>query len=126
MNFDQLVSFFRWVKDHLHQDGTLYLRFPEGASPFGLANQNGDFTHINMITKTKIEMLCDGANLKIQLYEDDIISSNYLCLYGWLGKIILCVLQSYLKIQRTMLKGFLYPASRDIRFGNNSLVEIVH
>lgn len=126
MNFEQLVSFFCWVRNHMRQDGKLYIRFPEGASPFGLANQNGDFTHISAITKTKIEVLCGMADLKIILYADDVISSNYLCSHGWLGKAILYVLQSYTKIQRAMLKGFLYPASRGIRFGTNSLVEIAH
>jgi len=124
MNHEQLNAFFSWVKNHFNEGGKLYLQFPEGASPFGLANQNGDFTHITSLTKAKIEVLCDANNMEILSYSDDILSSNRLCSFGIPGKMALLLLQWYANIVKRVLRIFLYPLSTSLRLGTNSIAVI--
>ncbi len=124
MNYQQLNTFFSWVSKHLNEGGKLYLRFPEGASPFGLANQNGDFTHVTSLTKPKVELLCDTSNMKLLLYSDDCLSSNKLCHFGLPGKLILLLLQGYASVVKWTLKVLLYPLTTSLRLGTNSIAVI--
>lgn len=124
MNFEQLNAFFSWARKHLNEDGKLYLRFPEGASPFGLANQNGDFTHVTSLTKPKIEVLCNANSLYLLDYSDELLSSNKLCTFGLLGKIILLVLQVYSRTVKWSMRILLYPVATSLRLGTNSIAVI--
>jgi 2-polyprenyl-3-methyl-5-hydroxy-6-metoxy-1,4-benzoquinol methylase len=125
MNFEQLNNFFSWVSNHLNEGGNLYLRFPEGASPFGLANQNGDFTHVTNLTMAKIIALCDTNNMDLISYFDEFLSSNKLCTLGWPGKIILLLLQAYAKIVKWVLWILLAPLATSLRLGTNSIAVMV-
>ena len=124
MTHMELNKLFSWVRSHLNKGGKLMLRFPEGASPFGLAYQNGDFTHVTSLTKGKIIALCDTNNLELLTYSDEFLRSNKLCSYGFPGKIVLRLLQGYASLVRWTMRVFLYPLSADLRLSTNSIAVI--
>jgi hypothetical protein len=124
MSYEKLNAFFLWTRQHLNHGGKLYLQFPEGASPFGLAGQNGDFTHVTSLTRAKIEALCDTSNMELLSYSDDLLSSNKLCSYGFPGKLILLILQWYASILKWAMRTLLYPLAISLRLGTNSIAVI--
>lgn len=124
MTQTELNAFFSWAKSHLKSEGRLILRFPEGASPFGLAYQNGDFTHVTSLTASKTNSLCEMNGLKLLSYSDEFLRSNQLCSYGFIGKLALIMLQAYAKVLRTMMRVLFYPLSLDIKFSTNSIAVI--
>lgn len=124
MTQTELNAFFSWAKSHLKSDGRLILRFPEGASPFGLAYQNGDFTHVTSLTVSKTNSLCEMNGLKLLSYSDEFLRSNQLCAYGLIGKLALLTLQAYAKVLRTTMRVLFYPLSLDVRFSTNSIAVI--
>jgi 2-polyprenyl-3-methyl-5-hydroxy-6-metoxy-1,4-benzoquinol methylase len=127
LTYDQLNDFFSWINSHLNDNGRLYIRFPEGSSPLGLANQNGDFTHITSLTKSKIIALCEGSDLKLLSYSDDILSSNKLCSFFWGGgKIFLLFIQWYARAFKWLLKMIFYPLNGgNLNLSTNSIAVIV-
>ena len=124
MNFVELNTLFYWARNHLCDSGRLYLRFPEGASPFGLANQNGDFTHVTALTRPKIEALCSGNDLNLVSYSDDILSSNKLCSIGFIGKLLLLLLQWCARVLKKILSIVFFPISTSMSFATNSIAII--
>lgn len=62
---DQIVFFLAQIKKVLKQAGVCLLRFPNGDSPFGLANQNGDITHVTAIGSEKIKFFASQASLDL-------------------------------------------------------------
>ncbi|MDC1026663.1 methyltransferase domain-containing protein [Candidatus Thioglobus sp.] len=124
LNLNQLEELFLWASNHLSDDGILCLRFPEGSSPLGLSYQNGDFTHINSLTKTKIAFLCHQSDLKLYSYKDDLLSSNKLCSLGFLGKVILKVMQIYSYVIKLILKIVFFPLAGNINLATNSIALI--
>jgi SAM-dependent methyltransferase len=54
---DDLLGFLKEVNRILKGNGTFIARFPNGDSPFGLLNQNGDMTHITSIGSGKARYL---------------------------------------------------------------------
>lgn len=52
----------------LRPGGHLVLRYPNGQSPFGLDSQNGDATHILMLSKPKVEQYAAATGLKTVAY----------------------------------------------------------
>lgn len=62
---DVIIFFLTQIKRVLKQDGVCLLRFPNGDSPFGLANQNGDITHITSIGSEKIKFFANQISLDI-------------------------------------------------------------
>jgi len=102
----------------------MYLRFPEGASPFGLANQNGDLMHVTSLTLPKIEALCVESYMKLVSYSDDLLSSNKLCSLGLIGRVVLILLQGYAYVLKCILKIILYPLAPSLRLGTNSIAVI--
>ena len=124
MSYGQLHSFFLWVRNHLNDNGRLLLQFPEGASPFGLANQNGDFTHTTNLTRSKINALCNISNMMLLSYADEILSSNKLCSFGLPGKACLILLQWYARLLKSAMRIILYPVATELRLGMNSIAEI--
>jgi len=125
MSYEELRIFFAWVRDHLNEGGKLYLRFPEGASPFGLANQNGDFTHVTSLSLPKIEVLCVESDMKLVSYSDDLLSSNKLCSLGLFGRAVLLALQGYAYVLKWTMKFVLYPVTTSLRLGTNSIAVLV-
>jgi len=125
MDYSELLVFFEWLSNHLNKNGVVYLRFPEGGSPFGLLNQNGDFTHKTSITQEKIRALCESSSLIIQRYfDDDLIPSNKLSRFGLIGKLIILSMQIYSKVFKTTLKIIFYPLFRKLNLATNSIVMI--
>ncbi|HUX65239.1 class I SAM-dependent methyltransferase [Sulfuricella sp.] len=124
MTHMELNALFSWAKNHLNKGGKLILRFPEGASPFGLAYQNGDFTHVTSLTKGKITALCDMNSLQLLSYRDEFLRSNKLCSFGFFGKMVLLMLQGYASLLRLIMRVLLYPLSIDLRLGTNSIAVI--
>jgi SAM-dependent methyltransferase len=124
MSFQELQNLFSWVKDHLSEGGKLYLRFPEGASPLGLASQNGDFMHVTSLTLPKIESLCIDSDMKLVSYSDDLLSSNRLCSLGLVGRAALLLLQGYAYLLKWIFRIILYPVATSLRLSTNSIAVI--
>ena len=124
MNELQLNEFFSWASKHLDEGGRIYLQFPEGSSPFGLANQNGDFTHISSLTKSKIEALCQKHNLELLSYFDDYLSSNRLVSLGWFGKLLLRSMHVYAVVLKLIIRLLLYPLTTTLKLSTNSIAVI--
>lgn len=124
LTHDELNAFFLWARERLNDSGAMCLKFPEGASPFGLGYQNGDFTHVSCLTKSKIELLCNVNNLDLKSYDDELIVSNKLCSFGFLGKVVLVIMQWYAKWLKLAIRIFLFPVSTSLRLGTNSIAII--
>lgn len=67
----EIVDFFKSLSEFMDHDSTLYLRFPNGDSPFGRINQNGDLTHTTAIGAGALKMLCKSAGLKVSQLKDE-------------------------------------------------------
>jgi SAM-dependent methyltransferase len=52
----------------LNPTGILLLRYPNGQSPYGLASQNGDATHVTALSRAKIEQYATGTGLETVRY----------------------------------------------------------
>ena len=65
LNTNELIDCFKQFSRIIRQDGIVFLRFPNGDSPFGRINQNGDLTHLNAIGIGKLGMLCKLAGLTV-------------------------------------------------------------
>jgi len=62
---NDLPAFFDEVARVLKNNGVLFARFPNGDSPFGLMNQNGDLTHVTAIGSGKIRHLASMAGADV-------------------------------------------------------------
>lgn len=62
---DKILFFLEQIYRVLKPNGTCLLRFPNGDSPFGLANQNGDITHVSAIGSEKIQYFVSQTPLKL-------------------------------------------------------------
>jgi 2-polyprenyl-3-methyl-5-hydroxy-6-metoxy-1,4-benzoquinol methylase len=62
---EHLLSFILEIKRVLRNDGVLIARFPNGDSPFGLSNQNGDITHVTAIGSGKINYFAANSNMEL-------------------------------------------------------------
>lgn len=62
---DQISFFLNQVCRVLKIGGSCLLRFPNGDSPFGLSNQNGDVTHVRAIGSEKIKYFASQTSLNL-------------------------------------------------------------
>jgi SAM-dependent methyltransferase len=62
---DLLSAMMAQIRRVLKEDGVLVARFPNGDSPFGLAYQNGDMTHLSAIGSGKIRFLAGAADMEV-------------------------------------------------------------
>jgi SAM-dependent methyltransferase len=62
----QLEELLSQVRLKLKPGGVLLARFPNADSPFGLVNQNGDFTHVTALGSYKVEYLAKKNGFEIQ------------------------------------------------------------
>ena len=60
-----LSEFISEIKRVLKNDGIFIARVPNGDSPLGLANQNGDMSHLSTLGSGKLRHLAAKANMKI-------------------------------------------------------------
>lgn len=61
----KIPDFLTSIKARLKPDGKIIARFPNGDSPFGLKNQNGDITHVTVIGSKKLGYFARRAGLKV-------------------------------------------------------------
>ncbi len=124
MGHSDLVEFFRWAECRLCDTGVLFLKFPEGSSPFALGYQNGDFTHLSCLTKTKIEALCEMSNMSLISYSDERLLSNKLCSFGLFGRLLLTCMQMYAKSLKFVIRAILFPLCPNLSLATNSIAII--
>lgn len=62
---DVIPNVIHEIKRVLKKDGVFIARFPNGDSPFGLVNQNGDITHITTIGSGKIHYFAARSNMEV-------------------------------------------------------------
>lgn len=125
MRQGEIVSLFKWVKLHLSENGSFILKFPEGASPFGRAGQHGDFSHVTVLTRSKVQILCVESGLILKSYDDDLLSSNTMSSWGLIGRVALRIIQSYAALVKKILRILLYPLAPSMSFATNSIAVIV-
>jgi len=65
MTFDELIAFFAAARRRLASKGVICARFPNGGSPFGRFNQNGDVTHRVALTGLSVDQLARTAGLGV-------------------------------------------------------------
>ena len=65
LSTDALECMLGDIKRILRKGGCFIARFPNGDSPFGLPNQNGDPTHINSIGSGKVHYFAHQLDLKV-------------------------------------------------------------
>ena len=65
LTHDQIDELLHTAKSKLRPQGAFLARFPNGDSPIGLCNQNGDITHITAIGIQKITYFADLHGLRI-------------------------------------------------------------
>jgi SAM-dependent methyltransferase len=62
----KLEELLTQIRMKLKPGSVLLARFPNADSPFGLVNQNGDFTHANALGSYKVEYLAKNIGFEIQ------------------------------------------------------------
>lgn len=68
MTSSDIYSMFNLVRGRLRPGGLFIARFPNGDSPFGRINQNGDDTHINAIGVVKIATFAERSGLTLAYF----------------------------------------------------------
>ena len=66
---DEIIVRLKAIETMLKPGGHLILRFPNAQSPFGLAPQNGDPTHVTALSRSAFEQLTQPLALEIVSYE---------------------------------------------------------
>lgn len=67
---DQVATRLKAAETMLVPGGHLVLRFPNAQSPFGLAPQHGDPTHLSALSSGVFEQLVQGTSLSVVRYGD--------------------------------------------------------
>ncbi len=65
LNRDELSTFFRQCAVLLRADGVVFLRCPNGNSPFSLFHQNGDLTHRSFLNDRSVNQLAEPLGLQV-------------------------------------------------------------
>lgn len=73
---DEVVVFLQNLSNKLKPAGSIWARFPNGDSPLGLPNQNGDPTHVNSIGAGKIRCYSDFAGLRLVCLKKEALPIN--------------------------------------------------
>lgn len=68
LQHERFLELIKDVERILKPGGCFIVRFPNGDSPFGLINQNGDVTHANAIGVVKIRYYATVSELKVIYY----------------------------------------------------------
>lgn len=67
----EIPDFLAAMKARLAPAGKIIARFPNGDSPFGLKNQNGDVTHVTVIGSKKLGYLARRAGLAVDYLDGE-------------------------------------------------------
>jgi len=62
---DDLLDFLKFIGGVMKPNSLFIVRVPNGQSPFGLVNQYGDITHVNVLSKGRFEQLAPMAQLEM-------------------------------------------------------------
>jgi SAM-dependent methyltransferase len=106
----------------LKSGGALLARFPNGDSPFGLINQNGDITHINALGSYKVEYLARKLDFTIKYLGGEsqpIICGNIK--HGMHRLIVNPIIWLLEKITHTIF----FPANKYISFYSKNMVMVL-
>lgn len=68
---EMLRAMLTAIRARLTPDGVFLARVPNGDSPFGLSNQNGDATHRTAFTKSKVRQFAEPAGLRMTRYSGE-------------------------------------------------------
>lgn len=68
LTLDTIVTWLGAVETMLKPGGHLILRFPNAQSPFGLAPQNADPTHVTALSRSVFEQLIQGSSFEVVRY----------------------------------------------------------
>ena len=121
---ENIEDFLKHLSTHLDDSGSIFLRFPNGASPLGLANQHGDVTHCNIITISKLNYWCYNSNLCVAFSRGDelpfIFKHNLIKMPSRLFRIILYkIAERFVRIISNQSKGVLSSNLQAILKKNN-------
>jgi len=116
---NQILNFFKKIKNFLHPNGILIIRVPNGSSPFGLSNQHGDITHHSIITESKMDYWVNCVNLEINYKGGDI----YLIHNGKKIKVPIRILKRILQLLiERMVRWIFSPQSKGFLSANSLYV----
>lgn len=59
---NKILSYFQTFHEILNPNGKIFIRCPNGSSPFGLIYQNGDLTHETFLNEYSLEQICGITN----------------------------------------------------------------
>jgi len=69
LTLEQLKDFFYHASKKLNPSGKMLFRFPNGDSYAGMAAQNGDYTHVTSIGKSKLRQIVEPYGFRIESFE---------------------------------------------------------
>ena len=123
---ENIEDFLKDLSIYLNDSGSIFMRFPNGGSPLGLANQHGDVTHCNIITISKLNYWCYNLNLRVVLSKGDdlpfIFKHNYLKMPSRIFRIIFYKLvERIIRIISNQSKGVLSSNLQVIIKKNNGV-----
>ena len=121
---EQVEGFLKKLSNHLKDNGKIFMRFPNGASPLGLANQHGDVTHCNIITISKLNYWCYNSNLRVMFSRGDplpfIFKHNLIKMPSRLFKLLLySIFERLIRLISNQSKGVLSSNLQVIVTKNN-------
>lgn len=61
----EFMDFFKFIRSVMNPGARFLVRVPNGQSPFGLINQYGDMTHVNVLSKGRFEQLAPMVELEL-------------------------------------------------------------
>ena len=120
LSVDDLKCFLSFCSSVLPSRGKLIIQFPEGTSPFGLANQYGDPTHQTVITEALLRHLIIGTKLEVHSYRSDLSTYSRVARIPFVGWKILDLMNIYSRFLQYILKLIFFPVSMGTRYNLNS------
>lgn len=121
MDWTELQLTFDWLSRCLRPGGMAIFQFPEGASPLGLGNFHGDFTHKTPLTRGKVDALSIEAILEIVAYDIDPLYSNLLS-RSLLGRALIRTIDCFRTLYSETLRILARPLARNVLFRENSVL----
>lgn len=70
LQVEEITSLLEQAKANLSSNGCLFIRVPNGRSPWGLVNQYGDLTHCTVLSDLRLQQLALNAGYTLKLCRD--------------------------------------------------------
>lgn len=119
---DQMVVFLQNMSKKLKETGGIWARFPNGDSPLGLPNQNGDPTHVNSIGAGKIRCYSEFAGLQLVTLRAEIQPINFAMPAQAIRRLLSRVFSA---VFEKLLKNLLLPYKPDVIIFSENLVAVI-